>query len=247
MKYHDKFEINIVEALSSQLVAAFEVLDRGELSERVVKSIPADQGVYQLFKGDTLVYIGKSGNLRKRLNDHFKKISGRNNISVTEMSFKCLSVHPNWTALAPEETLIRYFKERRSGDCEWNGNSFGPHDPGRNRETTNKPPQGFDAQYPIREDWLCKDILPGSWNGSELLRKLKSELPYLLRYQTIGSLKKGHPDYNNASIHILNTSTAVDILTEIARQLPNWQATVFPSHMILYRETKSYDYGRILK
>jgi len=248
MKYHARFEIDIVDALSNQLVTAFNSLDRGDFTEGNFRKIPRDQGVYQLYKQETLVYIGKSGDLPRRLSDHYRKISGRRNISVEEIGFKCLSVHPNWTALAPEESLIRYFKNRNSGDCEWNGNSFGPHDPGRNRETTNKPPQGFDAQYPIKEDWICSTITPGLWNGSVLLRQFKNTLPYLFRYQTIGSLKKGHPDYNDTSITIPSVDMkTIDILTEISRQLPSWQATAFPSHMILYKEAKSYDYGKVLE
>jgi hypothetical protein len=202
MKFHARFEIDIVSALSGQLISAFDDLNIGEFTIENFKKIKREQGVYQLFRNDVLVYVGKAGDLSRRLEDHHKKIKGRRNIQINEMGFKCLIVHRNWTALAPEESLIRYYKNRNSGDCEWNGNSFGPHDPGRNRETTNKPTQGFDAQFPIKEDWICDTITAGEWNGSILLREFKQTLPYLFRYQTTGSLKKGHPDYNTKVITI---------------------------------------------
>jgi hypothetical protein len=72
------------------------------------------------------------------------KISGRGNIEASEMGFKCLFIHRNWTALAPEDSLIRYYREAGEGECAWNGNGFGPHDPGHDRETTADDPDGFD-------------------------------------------------------------------------------------------------------
>lgn len=249
MIYYDHFEIDIIRALSDQLVDSFGKLGVGGFLDSNLKAIPKKQGVYQLYKDGKLVYVGKASNLPNRLQDHLKKISGRKNISIDQMGFKCLSVHPNWTALAPEETLIRYYKSRNAGDCEWNGNSFGPHDPGRQREETNQSPQGFDAQYPIKDDWVCDWIEPGIYNGNELLRKLKESLPYLLRYQTQDSnnWRAGHPDYNAINITVSTRDTpARDLLREIACQLPGWQATVFYSHMILYKENRTYIYGTVL-
>ena len=122
MDFYDHFEIDMIEALASQLISAFEKLSIGMLSIDVIESVPKIQGVYQLFKIDRLVYMGKAANLPKRLTEHHSKISGRNNISVRDIGFKCLSVHPNWTTLAPEETLIKHYKSHDSEDCEWNGN-----------------------------------------------------------------------------------------------------------------------------
>jgi hypothetical protein len=97
----------------------------------------------------------KADRLANRLREHRFKISGRQNIGVTEMGFKCLFIHRNWTALAPEDSLIKHYREAGQGQCAWNGNGFGPHDPRRDRETTEKRPDGFDNQYPIRRDWKC--------------------------------------------------------------------------------------------
>lgn len=132
MPFFGHFEIDIITALTEQLTAAFEQLESAPLTENNLTATPALQGVYHLFRSGVLVYVGKADNLRTRLSEHRFKITGRRNIEVTEMSFTCLTVHPNWTALAPESSLIAYYKGQ-PGLCEWNGNSFGPHDRGVRR------------------------------------------------------------------------------------------------------------------
>jgi hypothetical protein len=231
------FEIDIISALTEQLVAAIAQLDQGSLSSANIESIPNERGVYQLFYLGILVYVGKADNLKSRLKQHLRKISGRRNISAADVTFRCLTVHRNWTALAPEETLIKHYKEE--GLCAWNGNGFGTHDPGRRREETNKPPESFDAQYPIREDWPCAEITACPWNARELLVALKKQLPFLLRYD---KAVRGHVEH--LTIDVPQTGMpAVQILQLIATHLPGWQATRFSSHMILYREDRSYTHG----
>lgn len=255
-KHYAHFEIDIIAALASQLTGALDALDVGPLEPSTLSTIPKLQGVYKLFHDDQLVYVGKADNLPGRLAEHRKKISGRHNISVDSMSFKCLSVHQNWTALAPEASLIAHYKAQAAGQCEWNGNGFGPHDPGRNREITNKPPDGFDARYPIRTDWVCDWIEPGDWNLLNLLVALKDaeRLPYLLRYEReqIGPnkfvhFKQGHPDHRDKTVTVpRNNMTAEELLVLITKALPGWQATAFPSHLILYKESRDYTHGRVL-
>ncbi len=241
MPFVDHFEIDIISALTEQLVAAFDKLEPGALNEDNLKQIPTAQGVYELFLNNQLVYVGKAANLRSRLDDHRWKILGRQNIDITHVTFKCLTVHPNWTALAPEVSLINYHKAQ--GLAAWNGISFGPHDPGRPRETTNKPPDGFDAQFPIRHDWVPEGVDAGNWNAAKLLRTMKHRLPYCLRYQDL--VGGGHNDYNNTEVHVPEAGmTAEALLRLIAQSLPpGWQATRFPSHMILYKENTHYIHG----
>jgi hypothetical protein len=245
---HAHFEIDIISALSSQLVAAFSQLDIGLLTVEEVNSLPKGQGVYTLYHHGTLVYVGKADSLRKRLGEHRHKISGRLNIDGGDMGFKCLFVHRNWTTLAPEDSLIRYYRKAGEGECAWNGNGFGPHDPGRERETTNKAPDGFDAQYPIRQDWVCDWIKASEWNAAELLKAIKGGLPYLLRYQTAQQKsQKPHADYKELIVTVpQNNVTARDLLLIIAQALPGWQATTFPSHMILYKEHRTYTHGQVI-
>lgn len=240
MPFYRHFDLDLVTALKEQLLQAFDGLEIGPLQESNLEQIPEQQGVYQLHQQDTLVYVGKADNsLRSRLFDHFRKITGRANISVEEMGFKCLSLSTNWAAYAPEQILIAHYQAL--GMSPWNGNGFGQHDPGRRREETDKPPDGFDYQYPIREDWVCSSISGGKWNCKDLLQELKKELPYLLRYE------RGQPDCEHLEVVLpADKLTAREILKIIGQHLEGWQATRFPSHIILYKEQRHYKYGTIL-
>ena len=254
--YSAKFEIDIISALSSQLIDAFEDLDIGALDPATLSKLERGQGVYKLFLAKQPVYVGKADNLPKRLTEHRFKILGRHGLNVADMGFKCLYVHENWTTLAPEASLIRHYKTKTAGDCEWNGNSFGPHDPGRNREITNKAPDGFDRLHPIREDWPCDWITAKRWNLLELLVAFKDsdKLPYTLRYETehlggdkYADYRKGHPDQRTATVDVPSTDMpAVELLKLITKSLPGWQSTAFPSHLILYKEAKDYKHGRVI-
>jgi hypothetical protein len=254
LKFVDRFEIDIVTALSDQISAAFDSLTHEPLTEAAIATLERDQGVDQLFHQDVLVYVGKADTLPRRLAEHKRKISGRRSISVQDMGFKCLYVHKNWTTLAPEKSLIERYADRATGRCAWNGNGFGPHDPGRQRETSNKAPDGFDANYPIKEDWACEWVDARNWNCLELLISLKGELPYLLRYETAAReersdhYSRGHPDFNDVTLAIPSSGMpAANLLGLIARTLPGWQATAFPSHLILYKEDRTYRHGTVLR
>jgi hypothetical protein len=245
---HAFFEIDIISALSNQLVAAFARLEVGELTIESIQSLPLGQGVYCLYYRGSLVYVGKAERLVRRLTEHRFKISGRHNIDVSEMGFKCLFIHRNWTALAPEESLIAYYRAAGDGQSAWNGNGFGPHDPGRERETTDKAPDGFDSQFPIRKDWVCDLIAAGEYKIDELLKQIKKGLPYLVRYQTARKKSpKPHADYAGLAINVpRDRMTAQQLLRVIAEKLPGWQATAFPSHMILYKEHRNYVHGHVI-
>ena len=249
MAFHDHFEIDIVAALSDQLELAFEDLEVSPFSTDAIEQVEQEQGVYILFLNEDPVYVGKadSGGLRKRLQEHHHKISGRRNIDVSDMGFKCLYVHRNWTSLAPEKILIKHFKD--AGHGEWNGIGFGPHDPGRDRETTAKPPHGFDNRFPIRDDWPVGSVAAGEHNARELLMAMKTELPFLLRYQTANSnrWRDGDPAYNDVIVDVpADGMPARDLLRVIAEAIPDAQATVFVSHMILYIEEREYPHGEVI-
>lgn len=248
MAFFAYFEIDIVEALASQLVAAFEALDIGELSPEALEALDSGQGVYMLFHAGRLVYVGKADDLRKRLGEHRRKIAGRLNIDVTRMGFKCLFIHRNWTTLAPETSLIRHYQMNDPGSCEWNGSGFGPHDPGRQRDTTNKPPDGFDAKYPINVNWQCDGIQAGTWNVRELLMAIKRTLPYLFRYevQNTKSWQNGHPVYNDREVEVSGENLAAIELVRLVAEKLDWQATYFPSHIILYNERRQYRFGAVI-
>ena len=246
MKYHAGFDLDLALALKEQLVTEFGRLEIGQLSRQSISQVRKDQGVYKLFYQGILVYVGKADNLNKRLSEHFLKISGRMNIAFDRMGFKCLYVGKNWTTLAPEESLIKFFKTSGEGQCEWNGNGFGPHDPGRERETTNKSPDGFDGTYPIQHTWPCVWIGAKEWKVIDLLMALKDNLPFLLRYEIDpkGHYTKGHADHRAASFIVGSAGLPADaLLGQIAAAMPGWQATRFPGHMILYKEKRDYKFG----
>ena len=254
--HYDHFEIDIISALSSQLTVALDSLSEGEMTLPVINALPNSRGVYQLFHENKLVYIGKADSLPKRLREHHHKISGRQNITTNQMGFKCLSVHENWTALAPESSLISHYKSSADDECEWNGIGFGTHDPGRIREKTDKPPDGFDMRYPIRLNWVCDWIEAGEWDLLKLMIAFKDRLPYLFRYKTEEREKKrdahytkGHPDHRGKKVIVERRGmTAEELLVLFTKALPGWQATAFPSHLILYNEEKdaNYVHGRVL-
>ena len=246
MSHHAPFEIDIVAALSEQLVDAFDALTVGPLDLPSIALVRRDQGVYQLFHKNSLVYVGRADNLNSRVSQHLEKISGRLNIVASDMGFKALYVHKNWNTLAPEDTLIKHFKAHGAGFCEWNGNGFGPHDPGRQREETNKPAHGFDAKYPIRHDWPCTKVDAKAWNVLQLLITMKDELPFLLRYETSAGddYRKGHADQRAATVIVPSPGMGADaLLSLVSKAMPGWQATAFPSHLILYKENRNYTYG----
>lgn len=246
MAYSASFEIDIISALSAQLLDKLTQLSPAPLDPEHLSEVLSEQGIYQLFHCEQLVYIGKADSLKKRLHEHRFKIAGRKNIDVEDMTFVCLYVHPNWTALAPEDALIKHYKRGSRTECAWNGNGFGPHDPGRDRETTNKPPDGFDAKYPIREDWICSRIAAGTYDAFELLKALKANLPYLLRFEMLQKKSRTpHPSLAGVVVNVPRDGMpAVELLALVAKKLPGWQATVFPSHMILYQENRQYGHGK---
>ena len=240
MAFCKHFDLDLISALTGQLVEAFKELEEGTLTNEHISTLPTERGVYHLFQKGMLVYVGKTDDLQGRLDDHRKKISGRHNIDLGEMGFKCLTVPRNWNPLAHEEQLIQYYRENKGG-CDWNGSSFGAHDPGRERDSTKKSPDGFDRQFPIREDWPCTTIEAGVLNAGRVLAMMKSEVPYLLRYDT------ENVDYKKVDIQVPKTGMrAVELMTLITKTLPGWQSTLFPSHMILYKESRTYPYGDVI-
>lgn len=145
--------------------------------------------------------------------------------------------------------MIEHYRRQRL--CEWNGNGFGPHDPGRNRETTNKPPEGFDQQYPIKAAWPCVEIAAGEHEANALLQRIKGSLPFCFRYETDNprhNWRAGSTKYNGGTVRVPQPNMpAAELVAEVARQLGStWQATKFPSHIILYEERRHYRFGTVL-
>jgi hypothetical protein len=237
------FKLSISKALTDQLHEALHALTPAPLTEQNLADVEARQGVYQLYLGNDLVYVGSaSGSLRSRLSQHLRKLSGRQNIAAASVHFTCLYVDEDLTVLAPEDRLIRVFQDE--GSCVWNGSGFGIHDPGRRRDETAVDAGHFDAQYPIRLDWTTA-IPADSYTVADLLRRLQRDLPYTFRFQNDAAARA---DYAAVEIEVpADNLSALDLFKLIAAALPSYQITALPGYAIMYRESRDYPQATIIQ
>jgi hypothetical protein len=239
----DLFDFDLPGAVTQQLEERLESMPSSPLTDQSLRDLAQFQeqhklwqGVYQLLLIDEIVYVGKASDIRERLEQHYRKLRGRQKIGIDGVRFRCLVLHGNWSTSANEDLLIAHYKAR--GQSKWNGSGFGPKDVGRERDGTE--PNWFDREYPINADFVCEDI-PDRVTLIELLQTLKRQLPYTFRYQILST----------DSLRPLNLEgvprTARNLISKIVTALgPEWQATIFVSHVILYRERRDYRYGQSL-
>jgi hypothetical protein len=196
-------------------------------------------GVYQLYHGATFVYVGKADtSLPDRLGQHWRKISGRMNVSVQDMGFTAMYVEEDLSAVAPETLLIKRY--RAIGKASWNTNGFGNNDPGRRRDDTQVEPTHFDAIYPANLGFPCQGVTAGTHAVANLLREVKSVLPFVFRYQ--GGRPKA---YDRTAVTILTPNPTADtVFTLIAQAMPGWQITALPGYVIMYQEQRHYPSAR---
>ncbi|WP_326597895.1 Eco29kI family restriction endonuclease [Streptomyces sp. NBC_01803] len=179
--YHDDFRLSITKALGDQLAHALTRLRRAPLAEQCLASLDERPGVYQLYLHGEFVYVGKADkSLPSRLANHLRKLSGRRNIDLRDVTFSCLYVDEDFSALAPEQLLISHHKEM--GNIPWNNNGFGNKDPGRQRDSTVLKINHFDVIFPIDLDRRVEGLKPGQIALSTFLKALKNGLPYNFRY-----------------------------------------------------------------
>lgn len=109
--YYDHFDFDLARAVLKQLIQAFEKLQPSALTLEHLATIEHRPGVYQIYHAGDLVYVGKADkDLAKRLTDHFWTIKGRLNIQIEQLSFCCVTIHPNWEPLTHEAILIKHYK-----------------------------------------------------------------------------------------------------------------------------------------
>lgn len=246
------FEFDLPTHLRDDLVLLLDRMGEAALERGITARIPDAQGVYQLFHAGVPVYIGKTDSkagLRTRLSRHADKILHRPNL-VGKLTFKAIRVMV-FTAMDLETDLLKHYRNTHGEDClPWNGSGFGSNDPGRERDTTNRRPDGFDQQYPIDITQPGHWIAPGNKSAAEALAELKAKLPFTLRFQTSkrGS-RKPHPDMQAARVTIPRRPQSVrELMWLISSALgPRWQAVRFDSHVILYRERRKYKWGEKIK
>lgn len=242
-----EFEFDLPGALLERLVTVFKDMAAAPLEASHVDAIPEAQGVYQLFLDGQLSYIGKTdqeAGLRKRLTRHSLKIQHRIGLDPSRVTFKAVRVFV-FTAVDLETQLIK-----RYGVKTWNGSGFGSNDPGRERDTTKYKEEHFDAQFPIDIDRVLPNIkLPAEASAADLFRALRSAIPYTFRAQNAGGRsREPHPDFTaRVVINSAMPVTSRNLIVEIVRNLPaGWQAVKLPSHIILYKDDKTYPSGLVL-
>jgi len=241
------FRFDLPIAVTEQLVAQLDEMKPSLLTDEALKKLAQyqselakvqklpklRQGVYVIYLDDKAVYAGKADNLRGRLGDHKFKLSGRRNVDLTKMGFKCLLLESSWSTSANEGLLIEHYKSK--GECAWNFSGFGPNDPGKRRDGVE--PSDFDTHYPINEDWPVTDVLDQE-NTGDVLAKLKAQLPFLLRFELDESSRSKQVEMKGV------TRTAKDVCIQVANQLgPDWQLMLFKSHITLYKRHWNYENG----
>jgi len=113
-------------AFTAQLIEKFEASPAHPLTEEVA---PPQKEVYALYRHKKIVYAGKAleTTLKRRLAEHSRKVSGRKNINLREVSCRFLVIDSDWFVRAGEHALIQSYAP------EWNQSGFGSHVPGRGR------------------------------------------------------------------------------------------------------------------
>ncbi|MEU9981665.1 Eco29kI family restriction endonuclease [Streptomyces sp. NPDC050856] len=236
-EFHDHFRLSITKALGDQLAEALERLESAELSERNLAALEERPGVYQLYHKGSLVYVGKADQRHKglpgRLRNHLRKLSGRRNIDPADISFRCLYVDEDFSALAPEQLLINHHRSR--GGIPWNNSGFGSKDPGRRRDRTVLKKDHFDVQYPINLEARLHGLPVGEVDLRSYLRSLKTALPYNFRY--------AEPvDPGDTTLRVPDGEpTADEALRVASAALPaSWQITALLNYVIMYEEDQHY-------
>jgi Eco29kI restriction endonuclease len=234
-----EFKLSITRALADQLADALAQLRPAPLNDTEIDAITPRPGVYELFLREERVYVGKaSGSITARLRNHLRKLSGRSNISLDDISFQCLYVDEDLEAAAPEKMLIKKYRDQ--GGAPWNTNGFGNKDPGRKRDHTLVKANHFDARYPINLDLRLDPIRPGNHVISEYLPTVKAALPFNLRFD---STSRALESYRDSVAQIASGGLTVrDLIQAGVEALPEgWQATALPGYVILYQEDTHYE------
>lgn len=109
------FELNLDRSLAEQLGRFFDSLETAELTLENIQRIPdGSEGAYALYRGEKLIYVGKSNarrGLKTRLARHRKKLSNRIGISPSEIRFKAAQIF-SFSAFNVEALLLLLARER---------------------------------------------------------------------------------------------------------------------------------------
>jgi hypothetical protein len=238
------FTFDLTGALAQQLEAALPGLTQAPLTLDALENVEAVPGIYQLYLRAELIYIGKADrSLRGRLTDHHRKISGRLNITIEDMSFTGLYLEGTWIPVGPEQMLVNKRKLVTGAEPLWNTNGFGMNDPGSRRDNTYFKNDHFDVMYPANLDYVIESIGGGAYPTSQLLPLLKDSLPYVFRYE---NKQAKHPDYLATQVQITQSPlTATQAFDALINALPpGWQITALPGYVIMYKTIQPHQSAR---
>lgn len=248
-EHSDSFTLNLHKALLWQLPRSLEKLVPAPLDQRNLQLLGDEKGVYQLFEGPRSVYVGKSESpLAVRLDQHRRRCTGRLNIDVVDMRFRCLYVDEFVDAAAPERVLIRDFQT--AGLAPWNvAEGFAPRDVGRHRDG-GRPGQWF-LDRPVDHQALVLPAVAGRPVSMEVaLRDLKSAVPFdVFRFASARSRapedRVSAADYIGCDVTFASQPVSVleHLYIVIDALSEGWQATVLPQGVIIYKENRDYPYA----
>ncbi len=239
---HSFYNFHFLDTVSRQLQEKLEALNVTGLTLESLANLEAfqtanlaPQGVYLIHYNGNPVYVGKSGNVARRLRQHLRKLNGRKNIDAEKIGYKALILDKSMSTAANEDVLVKLFKAEHPE--MWNGIGFGPKDPGKERDTTN--PSYFDRHYPIRDDFPVPDVNEQETVGS-LLTKMKRTLPFVFRYK-----------FENRRDQVVNLQEVPHqarlLMQAIVDALgPGWKAVILSFGIVLYKTNKDYSYGEEL-
>lgn len=236
---HSFYNFDFLGTISRQLQEKLEELPVSILNEEALDALEtyqaentAKQGVYLLHYEDAPVYVGKAGNVAERLRQHLRKLSGRRNIHVARVGYKALVLDKSMSTAANEDVLVTLFKEHHPN--MWNGQGFGPKDPGQQRDTTR--PSPFDTRYPIREDFPVPHV-DDEETVATLLVKMKDALPYVCRFALED---RGDTPILLAGVDRISRSLMQAVVNTLG---VGWKAAILSYGMVLYRTEKRYTFG----
>lgn len=256
LRFAREFKLSITKALGDQLLETLAATEETDLSATEILKLAPRPGVYELFYDNGMrlerIYVGKaSKDLGTRLMKHFRKISGRRDISMSDMKFKCAYVDEDLDASAPEKMLINRYKAQE--EIPWNNNGFGNNDPGRNRDRSMVKANHFDALFPVDLDHvptLIKVSFEEGMSVLELLQNIKRAFPFNLRFPNPAKLDFVKKSELMDSPVFLNGANPADLTADewlelTIQSLPEgWQASILPGYVILYREVAEYKSAR---
>lgn len=141
------FEFELDRAILSQVC---ESLENSPVVPLLNNCAPPEAGVYVLYWKSELVYIGKASKegtkskrtLRARLNEHVAKIGSRQNLKLSQMTCRFLTIESDWFTWAAEFALMNHFNP------SWNNSGFGSKVPGKGRPGTSRV-SPWDQQFPL--------------------------------------------------------------------------------------------------